>query len=70
MTEETKKKWWQSTTLWGAGIALLSGIGQAFGLDAVGLATDLNMTLAGISGAVGGVISIVGRFRARKQLGI
>lgn len=69
MVGTQKKSWWKSTTIWGGLVAVLAGIGGAIGLDAAGLATDLNDTVAGVIAAVGGVISIVGRFKARHKLG-
>lgn len=68
MANQTKS-WWSSTTIWGGLVAIVAGIGGAIGLDAAGLASDLNELVAGVVAAVGGVISIIGRFRARKQIG-
>lgn len=68
MANQTKS-WWSSTTIWGGLVAVLAGVGGAFGLDAAGLASDLNELVAGVVAAVGGVVSIIGRFRARKQIG-
>ena len=68
MANQTKS-WWSSTTIWGGLVAIVAGIGGAVGLDAAGLATDLNELVAGVVAAVGGIVSIIGRFRARKQIG-
>ena len=68
MANQTKS-WTSSTTNWGGLVAILAGLGGAVGLDAAGLATALNELVAGVVAAVGGIVSIVGRFRARKQIG-
>ena len=68
MANQTKS-WWSSTTIWGGLVAIAAGIGGAVGLDAAGLASDLNELVAGVVAAVGGIVSIIGRFRARKQIG-
>ena len=69
MSEVQKKSWWQSTTIIGGATALIAGIAGAFELDAAGISSDLGEIIAGVVAAVGGVISIIGRFRARKQIG-
>lgn len=66
---DQKKSWWQSTTIIGGLTALLAGIAGAFGLDAAGISSDLGEIVTGVIGAVGGVLAIIGRFRARKQIG-
>lgn len=69
MSNIEKKAWWQSSTIIGGATALLAGIAGAFGLDAAGISSDLGEIIAGVVAAVGGVISIIGRFKARKQIG-
>lgn len=69
MSNEQSKKWWQSTTIWGGLTAVIAGIAGAFGLDAAGVSSDLGEIAMGVVATVGGVISIVGRFKAKKQIG-
>lgn len=67
--EQQKKSWWQSQTIIGGAVALIAGIAGAFGLDAAGVSSDLGEIVTGLVGAVGGVIAIIGRFRADKRIG-
>lgn len=63
-----KKKWWESTGVWGGVVAVLAGVAGFIGLDAVGVAADLDQVITGALSVVGGIVAIVGRFRARKQI--
>lgn len=63
------KSWWQSSTIWGGLIAVIAGVAGAFGLDAAGISSDLGDLSAGIIATVGGIISIIGRFKARHKIG-
>lgn len=69
------KPWWASRGVWGGIVAILAGIaGAAWGvtLSAEDQAhmVDLIVPLAtAISAIVGGVTAIIGRFKAKKQIG-
>jgi hypothetical protein len=64
------KPWWQSKTLWGATVTIASAalglagyeLGDADREALVGLLTSLGA-------ALGGIIAIVGRVRARSRIG-
>lgn len=64
------KPWWQSKTLWGAIVTIVSAVlglagyelGEADREALVGLLTSLGA-------ALGGIIAIVGRLRARSRIG-
>jgi len=64
------KPWWQSRTLWGAIVTIVSaGLGLA-GLD-LGDADREALTglLTSLGAAAGGVIAIVGRITAKDRIG-
>ncbi len=68
MMEETKK-WWESTAIWGAVVALLGGLAGIFGYS---LGPDdqevLTSILASVAGTVGSIIAIWGRVKASKTI--
>lgn len=70
------KAWWQSTTMWGAILAMGSGAIATYSsiqIDPLtgdfhgNVYTVLN-TLGGATGVVGGVVAAIGRMRATKQI--
>jgi hypothetical protein len=70
LTEEhIMKHWYQSKTVWGGAIALLSAIAGAFGY-ALGAETQeaLVASLTAIGGGVGGVLAIYGRIKAEGKI--
>lgn len=68
--DNDNKAWWQSKTVWGGLIALAAGILAAFGftLSPEDQNTLVNIVV-GITGAVGGLIAVVGRVKASKKVG-
>ena len=64
------KPWWQSKTLWGAIVAIASSVlGLAgFELGAVD-AEALTGLLTSLGAAIGGIIAIVGRLKAKSRIG-
>lgn len=64
------KPWWQSKAIWGAVVAILSGIG---GLVGVVVAPEDQQTLvellAAIGPIIGGFIAIHGRVKATNSIG-
>ena len=63
------KPWWQSRTLWGAVVTIVSAI---LGLAGVELGEadrgSLVELLASLGAAVGGVIAILGRLQAKQRI--
>lgn len=60
------KPWWKSKGVIGGLVAIIAGLGGLFGLDVDQAAlTDILLQL---SAAVGGVVAVVGRFKAQKPL--
>lgn len=64
------KPWWQSKTLWGAIVTLISAALGLAGLDIAdsdrAVLVDL---LTSLGAATGGVIAIIGRISARNRIG-
>lgn len=60
------KKWYQSVTIVGGYVATLCGVAQLFGV-ALGPEDQATLTAAvvGIGTAIGGVMAVVGRYRAK-----
>lgn len=68
------KPWYQSVTLWGGVAALVlpiisiaSGGRLNFSADD---AADITSVLAGLAGAIGGAVAIIGRVRATRSVGV
>jgi len=67
MTES--KKWWESKTVWGGIIAVLSAIAGAFGYTvSPDMQAELATNITAIGGAVGGVLAVYGRVKATKSV--
>jgi len=64
------KPWWQSKTLWGAIVTLASAALGLAGLD-LGDADRQALTelLTSLGAALGGVIAIFGRIKAKDRIG-
>ena len=64
------KPWWQSKTLWGAIVAIAS---SALGLAGLELgeadAETLTGLLTSLGAAIGGIVAIVGRLKAKSRIG-
>ncbi len=64
------KPWWQSKTLWGAIVAIAS---SALGLAGLELgeadAETLTGLLTSLGAALGGIVAIVGRLKAKSRIG-
>ena len=64
------KPWWQSKTLWGAIVTLASSVLGLAGLELGKADADaLTGLLTSLGGAIGGIIAIVGRVRAKSRIG-
>lgn len=69
MTKQIQKKesWWNSKALW-AGVASFGAlVVGAFGFDGAGLEIAITDIGTGIATAVGGVLTAIGVFKARKR---
>lgn len=63
------KHWYQSRTVWGAIVAILASLAQAFGLGLnAGQQADLAEALLALSGAMGGLLALYGRFKAETRI--
>ncbi|MCK5296456.1 MAG: hypothetical protein KAJ75_06175 [Alphaproteobacteria bacterium] len=64
------KPWWKSQGVWGGIIAVAAGIGGLFGYSISG-ADQASIAEAGIgiASAVGGLVAIIGRISASKNIG-
>lgn len=70
--QETQKRWWRSTTIMGAVIAIAGGVLNMTPDDiaaAQGLASAAAGHLSGLATVIGGVVAIYGRVRANKRIG-
>lgn len=64
------KPWWQSKTLWGAIVTLASAALGLAGLDlGDGDRQALTELLTSLGAALGGVIAIFGRIKAKDRIG-
>lgn len=64
------KPWWQSKTLWGAIVAIASSALGLAGLEfGEADAQALTSLLTSLGAALGGIIAIVGRLKARSRIG-
>jgi len=64
------KCWYQSRTIWGALIALGSGIAALYGYHITPQDQQtLIELLSGITTSIGGLIALYGRFRATSRIG-
>lgn len=63
---DTSKPWYQSTTIWGAVIAILVPLLSLIFKVQIDAATtaDLSNWLAGVGASVGGLFAIIGRVKA------
>ena len=64
------KPWWQSKTLWGAIVTITSATLGFAGLE-LGEADAEALTglLTSLGAAIGGIIAIVGRLKAKSRIG-
>lgn len=64
------KPWWQSKTLWGAIVAIASSVFGLAGLEfGEADAEVLTGLLTSLGVALGGIIAIVGRLKAKSRIG-
>lgn len=64
------KPWWQSKTLWGAIVTIASSILDLAGLELGDAdAEALTGLLTSLGAAIGGIIAIVGRLKAKSRIG-
>ncbi|MEM5494008.1 hypothetical protein [Hoeflea sp. AS16] len=64
------KPWWQSKTLWGAVVTIVSAVLGLTGLDLAEADREaLTGLLTSLGAGLGGVIAIMGRIRARNRIG-
>jgi hypothetical protein len=64
------KPWWQSKTLWGASVTIASATLGLLGYDLAETDREaLTGLLTSLGAALGGVIAIVGRFKAKNRIG-
>ena len=64
------KAWWQSKTLWGAIVTIASSILGLAGLELGEVdAETLTGLLTSLGAAIGGIIAIVGRLKAKSRIG-
>lgn len=64
-----EKPWWQSKTLWGAAVTLLSAVLGLAGLElADGDRTSLTELLTSLGAAMGGLMALYGRITARARI--
>ncbi|WP_417417477.1 hypothetical protein [Hoeflea sp.] len=64
------KPWWQSKTLWGAVVTIVSAVLGLTGLDIAEADREaLTGLLTSLGAGLGGVIAIMGRIRARNRIG-
>lgn len=64
------KPWWQSKTLWGAIVTIASSILGLAGLELGDAdAEALTGLLTSLGAAIGGIIAIVGRLKAKSRIG-
>lgn len=62
------KPFWQSRTLWGAIITFLTAMLATFGFEIPGGAEQLTDAVLTIVGALGVILTAIGRFGATKSL--
>jgi len=60
------KPWYQSEAIWGGAAAFIAGISGMFGFELV--AADVNSVLMSAMATVGGIMAIVGRFKASSKI--
>lgn len=66
---KTEKPWWQSKTLWGAAVTLLSAVLGLAGLElAEGDRTSLTELLTSFGAAMGGLMALYGRITAKARI--
>ena len=64
------KPWWQSKTLWGAIVTIASATLGLAGLELGDVdAEALTGLLTSLGAAIGGIIAIVGRLKAKSRIG-
>lgn len=64
------KPWWQSKTLWGAIVTIGSAALDLAGLELGEAETEaLTGFLTSLGAAIGGIIAIVGRLKAKSRIG-
>ncbi len=63
------KPWYTSKTIWGSLVAMLAGIGSAFGFDLGGqIQADLVDGILKIIATAGSLLAIYGRFAATRPI--
>ena len=68
MVEE--KPWHQSSTIWGALIAVIASLAGGFGLTIdAGMQGELANSIVQLTGAIGALIAIYGRLNATRVIG-
>lgn len=66
---EDQKPWWTSAGVWGSVVAILLGIASGFGIQFDASVSDqLTQLLTSAGTLVTGIIALVGRIRATKQI--
>ena len=64
------KPWWQSRTLWGAVVTIVSATLGLLGYDLAEADREaLSGALTSLGAALGGLIAIVGRLKATNRIG-
>lgn len=63
------KEWYRSKTIWGATVALSGAVAGLFGVETSAEASEaLTAALTNLATAVGAMVAIFGRFRAREPI--
>lgn len=64
-----EKPWWQSKTLWGAAVTLLSAVLGLAGLELTeGDRASLTELLTSLGAAMGGLMALYGRITAKARI--
>ena len=62
-----EKPWWQSISIWGGLISIFAPLAAAITNHTIESAdvSDLSISAAGLAAAIGGILAVIGRIRAR-----